>query len=188
MMEAGIPVTNPSRTIMNLAEVLEPKQLERVLDEALRRNMTSIRQLRWGIEQLVGPGGVGALAQLLDGRGPHYLPSASEFQGELRELLQRAGLPATEEYEVRTATGALIGRVDFAFATHRVVVEADGRATHSAREDWEHDLERRNLLTSNGWRVLHVTWWALKLRPEEVLAGIRAALGLSPGASRSRTG
>src|SRR5438270_8285442 len=48
MREMGIPVTNPSRTLMDLAGAVRPEQLERTLDEALRRGMTSIRPLRWG--------------------------------------------------------------------------------------------------------------------------------------------
>ena|SRR5437870_1309845 len=94
----GIPVTNPSRTLMDLAGVVGAEPLERALDYALRREMTSVRQLRWGIAQLLGPGrrGVGVLRRLLDEREPGSVPSVTDFQGRVRKLLAGAGLEAVE--------------------------------------------------------------------------------------------
>src|SRR5207302_353142 len=99
----GIPVTNVSRTLMDLAGVVEAEPLERALDYAIRLQMTSVLQLRWGIARLLGPGrrGVGVLSRLLDDRGPGSVPSVTDFQGRVRKLLAGAGLEAVEEYEIR---------------------------------------------------------------------------------------
>ena len=118
----GIPVTNVSRTLMDLAGVVEAEPLERALDYAIRLQMTSVLQLRWGIARLLGPGrrGVGVLSRLLDDRGPGSVPSVTDFQGRVRKLLAGAGLEAVEEYEIR------------------------GDGSHSGRLDLQHDRTRRN--------------------------------------------
>jgi very-short-patch-repair endonuclease len=100
---------------------------------------------------------------------------ASEFQARVGRLLAGAGLWAVEEYEI-LIDGLFVARVDFAFPDEKVVVEADGYATHSGRLDWQHDLARRNALTRDGWAVLHVTWEDLDVRPGGVVADVRAAL------------
>ena len=56
-----------------------------------------------------------------------------------------------------------------------VVVESDGRANHSSKFDWQHDLDRRNLLTAQGLGVIHVTWDKVTNRPDEFLAEVAKA-------------
>jgi hypothetical protein len=41
MVEQGIPVTNPARTLFDLASVVTPQQLEHALNEAEVRRLTS---------------------------------------------------------------------------------------------------------------------------------------------------
>jgi len=56
-----------------------------------------------------------------------------------------------------------------------VVVESDGRANHSSKLDWQHDLDRRNLLTALGLGVIHATWDKVTNRPESFLAEVAEA-------------
>ncbi|HLI55479.1 MAG TPA: DUF559 domain-containing protein, partial [Actinomycetota bacterium] len=157
-MFAGIPVTNPSLTLMNLAEVeKDPVRYENALDDALRTGLVSPMQLRWGIERLLGPGrrGVGRLARLLEERGPGG-PSASGFQKDVRVLLAPEG-DFIEEYEVRDERGRLAGVVDFALPPPKVIVEADGLEHHGSRQDFRHDANRRNRIHALGWVMLSIT-------------------------------
>ena len=48
-------------------------------------------------------------------------------------------------------------------------------ANHSSKLDWQHDLDRRNLLTALGLGVIHVTWDKVTNRPDEFLAEVRDA-------------
>jgi len=64
--------------------------------------------------------------------------------------LIRAGIPFIEEFVVTDDRGNFVARVDFKLADAPVVVESDGRANHSSKFDWQHDLDRRNLLTALG--------------------------------------
>jgi very-short-patch-repair endonuclease len=56
-----------------------------------------------------------------------------------------------------------------------VVVEVDGRANHSSKVDWEHDLTRRNRITAQGYAVIHATRDRAKNHPEEFLAEVQRA-------------
>ena len=68
-----------------------------------------------------------------------------------------------------------MARVDFKLVGVPVVVESDGRANHSSRLDWQHDLDRCNLLTALGLGAIHVTWDKVTNRPDEFLAEVQEA-------------
>jgi very-short-patch-repair endonuclease len=178
----GIPTTNVSRTLLDLGAVTEEEVVEVALDDALRRGMTSISRLRWRLEELSANGrrGVGALRRLLDARDPKKAPPESVLEARLIRLLQRARLPEpTRQFEIREQ-GKLLARVDLAYPDFCLAIEADGYRYHSGRVAWQRDLERRNLLTSRGWRVIHVTWNDVVNNGEKVVGEIRRALG-EPG-------
>ena len=183
---SGIPVTNAIRTLMDLGQRLQPERMDKALDGAIRDGHLSLDKLRRALEEAPfrGRRGNGMLRELLEQRAPGYIPSASDFQGRVRRLLAGAELPPMiEEYEVRDE-GRFVARVDFAYPDVLLAVEADGYWCHSSRQDWQHDRTRRNALTSRGWRVLHVTWEDLKVRPDKVLAEIRVSLRTAPRQAR----
>jgi very-short-patch-repair endonuclease len=70
--------------------------------------------------------------------------------------------------------GGWSARVDFAYPSVHVAIEADGYRWHSGRLKWEHDLERRNSLTALGWGVVHITWTDLMARSEDLIRSIHA--------------
>jgi len=81
-----------------------------------------------------------------------------------------------------------VARVDFKLVGSPVVIEVDGRANHSSRLDWEHDLDRRNLLTALGLGVIHATWDKVRNRSEEFLDEVERARRVRPGAGRNPRG
>lgn len=170
----GIPVTNAFRTVLDLVHVVDEHRANQLLDEALRKGLVSMEALWRFVRRESGPGrrGVGKLRRLLEQRDPGYQPSASEFQAAVRALLIGAGLTFVEEHVVTDSEGQFVARVDFLLDDAPVVIEADGRATHSSRLDWEHDLERRNGITAQGLAVIHVTPDSLRDHPDELLAEI----------------
>ncbi|HEY2665555.1 MAG TPA: DUF559 domain-containing protein [Actinomycetota bacterium] len=170
----GIPVTNPFRTVLDLVNVVDGHRANQLLDEALRKGLVSMESLWRFVRRESGPGrrGVGKLRRLLEQRDPGYQPSASEFQAAVRALMTSAGLTFVEEYVVTDSEGRFVARVDFLLDDAPVVIEADGRATHSSRLDWEHDLERRNGITAQGLAVIHVTPDRLRNHPDEFLAEV----------------
>jgi len=171
----GIPVTNAFRTVRDLVYVLDEIRGNQVVDEAVRKGFATLEAL-WrlvGRESGAGRRGVGQLRRLLEQRSPDYQPSASEFQAVVRRLLHDAGLAFLEEYVITAGDGTFIARADFKLLDAPVIVEAEGRANHSSKLDWEHDLTRRNRITAAGLATVHVTWDMATNHSDEFLDEVR---------------
>lgn len=175
---SGISVTSVERTLMDMADRELAPRVEELLDEAFRRSLTNPHRLGGYVQISHGMGrhGAAALRRLL----PRYLNGAafseSILETRLRQLLEQSSLPQpVAQYEVRDRDGRFVARVDFAWPSLKVAVEAVGRAHHEGQ--WERDLARTNRLTECGWVVIYVTWEDLHLRPRETLMSIARALG-----------
>ena len=187
----GIPVTLPTRTVIDLAGVLSEDELEEVLDDALRRRLTTVRRIRWRLEQLGVRRGSVTLRRLLDARDPKAAVPKSHLETRVLRTLCKVGLPLPERQHPIRRQGRLLAKVDFAYPDAKLAIEAEGYEWHSGRPRWEHDLARRNAVTALGWRVLHVTARSLARDPGSVVETVAAALqetgGLEPGTVPGRT-
>jgi hypothetical protein len=171
----GVPVTNAARTLLDLCVCVREERMQQTIDEALRKGLVSLELLGRTVTTSQACKGVRVLRRLVEQRSPDYQPSASELQAATRRLLIRAGIPFVEEFVVTDGDGRFVARVDFKLVGSPVVVEADGRANHSSKLDWQHDLDRGNALTGQGLGVIHVTWDKVTNRPEEFLAEVARA-------------
>lgn len=152
----GIPVTSPTRTLLNLSAVVPPQRLEVALDDALRRGLTSIVRLELEIgARAPGLAGARTLRKTLEDY--RHAPLESPLERKFLKLMRAAGLPEPEVQHEIHAHGRLIARVDFAYPELRLGIEVDGYRWHSGRARWAKDLVRRNELTALMWRILHVT-------------------------------
>jgi very-short-patch-repair endonuclease len=171
-----IPVTTPTRTLIDIAAILPRDVVEEALDDALRRKLTTVARMRWRIEALARPGrrGIGVIRALVAERAYGSVPD-SVFETRLLRKLRAAGLTdVVSQYPIRHGN-RVIAVVDFAFPAERVAIEADGYKWHTGRARWKHDLSRRNALTGLGWKVDHVTWD--ELNSDAVIERLRALLG-----------
>ncbi len=176
----GIPVTTPTRTLIDLAAVVCKDALEEALDDALRRKLTSISRIAWRLDELGRKPGCATLRELARRRGVAAEVPQSVFETRLLRALRNARIPPPiTQHEVR-GHGRLLAVVDFAWPDAKLAVEADGYAWHSGRARWQRDLSRRNALTTAGWRVLHVTWRDVMHASHDVVAAIRHALDVRP--------
>jgi len=99
--------------------------------------------------------------------------SALEFKAV--RVLQAAGIEGFE-LNVTIRIGRNWINVDVLFRSEKVVVEADGRAFHSAEDAFNTDRERSNALEAAGYRVIRVTWKMLTENPDRFVAQLRATL------------
>ena len=169
-------VTNAGRTLVDIAGGTTVEMLERALEDALRRRLTSARHLQWLVESRYGKGakGIAALRTLI---GPTIGPvTESDFEVRLLQAIRRASLPPpVRQHEIFDGS-RFIARVDLAYPWAKIAIEADSYQFHSGRQAWEHDLQRRNALTALGWLVIHVTHRQMESDLAEVTARIREAL------------
>ena len=68
-------------------------------------------------------------------------------------------------------------KADFLWPAERLVVETDGRASHSTRAAFEDDRRRDQSLMLAGYRVVRFTWRQVAREPEAVAATVRTLLG-----------
>lgn len=165
----GLWVTSPSRTLLDIGAILEPLELEGMVQRALQRRLTTPHELKTmlgGIDTQSTPG-TGRLASVLSICHENRSRQLA-LERRLFARLRRLGIPEPEcQYEVLDGA-RLIARVDFAWPEARVIAEGDSYWIHSSRESWSSDLERYNALVLSGWLVVRLTWADLENPSDEV--------------------
>lgn len=172
----AIPVTTVTRTLIDLASIVEREILEEAIDDVLRRRLTTASRVRARAAKARTSKGLGVLRSLLDERDPRISVPQSVFETRLFRLLRmsRLDIPVTQ-FEIRNGRH-LVAVVDFAYPEQHIAIEADGFRWHSGKAQWERDLRRRNALTKLGWSVMHVTWRELHEEPNGVVDAVRTML------------
>ncbi|MCA1831704.1 MAG: DUF559 domain-containing protein [Actinobacteria bacterium] len=168
----AIPVTTPTRTIIDVASVLDPDPLEIALDDMIRRRLTSVARIQWRLATLGRSGrrGTIALRELLADR-PAKGPQ-SPLETQVRQLIRKSPLPMPVSQHPVFDAARLVAVVDFAYPDLRIAIEADGYEWHSGKGQWRHDLERRNRLVALGWRVIHLTAADAERTPDRAIATV----------------
>lgn len=184
----GIRVTRAHRTLLDVAGRYEADELERLLDEVLRRGALPDRLG----ERLRDPAartrkGAGTLRELVEHRCGGDRVTESDLETGFLQLLRRFRVPRpVSQHEVRHS-GRLVARVDFAYPELRVALELDGYRWHAGRTRFDADRTRQNALEALGWTVLRFTWRDVHDHPEETVAVVWAVLGgRVPAAHRGR--
>lgn len=154
----GIPVTTPTRTIHDLAEVLPRPELERVHREAV------VLRLPLRLDGTRRP----AIRELLADR-----PTREGLEAAFRRFLRRNGLPLPE-----TNRGLPFGECNAVWAERRLIVELDSYDVHRNRSAFERDRARDREAALAGWRVVRITWRQLHEEPERVATDLRKLLGV----------
>jgi len=178
----GLRVTAAPRTLLDLAEVADGRELERAVAEAHAQRLVSHERLRSYVGDATGRRGAAPLRALLrDDGGPAY--TRSEFERRTLALIHAARLPRP-----RVNARAAGYEVDFLWPTERLAVEMDSYAFHSSRNAFERDHRKTNDLEDAGYRVRRFTWRQLTEEPHAVVAVIAGALSepWAGGAGRRR--
>ena len=164
----GLRCTTPAVTIVHLARVLPQLPLERAVQEAFAKRLTSTRQLEQALDRHRGGRGTRRLKRMLE-LGVDDLRSKAERS--LRDWVRRAGLPLP-------LFNAEVGpwRVDALWQHRRLAVEVNGFAAHSS--PWAHDRDHRKeqYLLGLGYATRRFTALQAIDEPVLVIAGIAAAL------------
>lgn len=101
----------------------------------------------------------------------------SATEGDLRDLIARAGLPMPM-FNARLYAGQkLIAVADAWWPRAHVAVEVDSREWHLSPEDWERTLRRDAAMGAVGIVVLHFTPRQIRDEPARVAADISSAIG-----------
>jgi hypothetical protein len=165
----GWPVTTLQKTVADVSLTLPLDDLVCLLDGVLNAGgVISAEQF--------SPRAWSRLASALaltDGR------AESALETIVRLLLVRAGLaPETLQLRLFDHDGRCYARLDLAWPSRMLAVEADGREYHDRPEALYRDRRRQNELELAGWTVLRFTWDDILYRPQWVIRQVAAALAL----------
>jgi very-short-patch-repair endonuclease len=170
-----IPITSPTRTLLDLASCLDEEDLEAAVESALNRGL--VREFpprrRTGGK---GKSGIAALRRILDGRDPGSPALESRLEVKVWRLLMCSGLPKPVRQHPVVIDRRRY-RLDFAWPSFLVAVEADGFGTHGARRRvFVADRRRAAGLVSAGWRIVPATWEDVTARSKEWLQEVGRTL------------
>jgi very-short-patch-repair endonuclease len=174
----GIPATSVPRTMLDLASMLDLRQLERAWNEMEVRELWDRLSVPELLARHPGRRGVAKLRALLAADEPGGI-TRNEFEEAFVALLDRYGLPRGR----MNADLALRGRffeVDCLWEPQRLAVELDGGRAHGTRRAFQSDRLRDRILTAEGWRTPRITWNQLRDEPAEIAADLRLALSANP--------
>jgi hypothetical protein len=149
----GLRCASPLDTFGQLASLVGLVDLVVVGDHLVRQKRTTPERLVAFCRGLRGPGA--PLAR----RAASYVRSRvdSPMETRLRLLLVLAGIPEPRiNHTIREVDGEPVRRFDLSWPEVRVIVEYDGRHHVERIDQWEADLERREAIDDDGWRIIVV--------------------------------
>jgi very-short-patch-repair endonuclease len=168
----GLRVTTRTETLLDCLGWLRLGEARTLFDRAFQQSWLERRDIERRLDEQAGRWGNRQLARLLRESRPG---AEAESERRLQRLLDRVGIGGWRGNYPVTIAGRRF-RLDVAFPEHRLDVEVDGWAYHRSKERRDHDIERDNLLTQHGWRVLRFSWEDVTDRPDYVVATVRSVL------------
>ncbi len=172
----GIPVTTVPRTLLDLAAVLRPRELERALNEADVLQLHDRLSLLDLLARYPRRAGTRRLRAALDARNEGATVTGSELEERFLRFLDEQRLPRPEINAALSIDGRQF-EPDGLYRAAGLVVELDGRRFHATAAAFEADRERDRRLAVAGWRTIRVTARMLTRERERVAADLRALLG-----------
>jgi very-short-patch-repair endonuclease len=172
----AIRTTNVTRTVFDLAAVLEVGELDSIAEALViggRLQLTSLEAL---INDLARKGkpGIGKLRDLIERRGGAQRIDSTMLEREGGALLTRAVI--TGYVTEHPTPWDRRSRFDLAFETAKVAIEWDSRSWHVQQSAMSNDRRRDRLAAAHGWVVLRFTWDDIVERPEQVVRDVAAVL------------
>jgi len=171
----GISCTTVARTLLDLAEVLERRQVERACEQSEVERVFDLREVEDVLERADGRRGAAVLRSILAEQAIGTALTRRELEALFLELCRAAGLPRPDvnAWLPLEPTGV---EADFLWRERRLVVETDGRETHFTTWAFESDRRRDQRLMLAGWRVVRFTWRQVVEEPARVAATVGSLL------------
>ncbi|MGF0308797.1 endonuclease domain-containing protein [Rhodococcus sp. IEGM1428] len=174
MIAQGFAVSTPVRTGFDIGRWV-PSPLSVVfLDSLLAATCVDREAIRAYALQRPGTRGVRRLFSALD-----VVDCGAESPQETRTrlVLVEAGLPKPEtQIEIRDRSGRFVARIDMGWRRWQVGVEYEGVHHWLDERQRTRDIERFEDLDRAEWQIVRVNSEQMRLRPDDVVARVRAKL------------
>ncbi|TCC16240.1 hypothetical protein [Kribbella speibonae] len=169
-LRAGLPLTPPERTFLDLAPYCDLTKLVAAGDSLVRRTDVRPHHLVDAVAAAIGVRGV-RLAREAAGfvRGGVDSP----MESLLRLLIVFGGLPEPEiGYVITDTAGGWLAKPDLSYPQIKLAIEYDGRHHLVDARQWRQDIRRRENLEREGWLVRVFTAYDLLNIPHTVVGRI----------------
>jgi very-short-patch-repair endonuclease/predicted transcriptional regulator of viral defense system len=172
----AIPCTTLARTLLDLADAIDRRGVERAVDQAEVLRLFDLRAVEDVLSRGNGRRGAGVLrAVLADYDGPTL--TDSEFEERFLAVCRRARLPTPEVNQwIALEDGEV--KADFLWRAEHLVIETDGYGPHGTRRAFEADRRRDRRLRLAGYETFRFTWRELIEEPAEIAETLRRLLAL----------
>lgn len=155
-IEDGIPCTTLARTLLDLAEVVDRRSLERAIEKAEVLRLFDLRAVEEVLFRANGRRGAAVLtAVLADLKEPAL--TDTELEERFLALCREASLPSPEVNQWLDIDELPAIKADFLWRSERLVIETDGWESHGTRHAFESDRRRDERLKLAGYETLRFT-------------------------------
>ncbi|MBA2280056.1 MAG: hypothetical protein H0W25_02335 [Acidimicrobiia bacterium] len=153
----GMRVTTVSRTLVDVAGLLDRPSLEEVVDAAFCRQLASSASVEAAAERSGARIRGSQLRRSVTAVWSSRIEPGSVAEVRLLRQLQAEGASGVvTQHEVRNERGLFVARLDVAVPDLHVGLEYDGTLAHSPRS-WDRDESRYAELRRVGWQVAPVS-------------------------------
>ena len=176
-MREGVLVTDPDRTLIDLARYVGRQRLARAVEASRRAELVTwsslIRAL--AVHARRGRPGIQRTRAVVLAGASRAEVTDTDVELLVLGLLMEAGLPEPTVHHRVYDDKRFVAEVDLAYPQWRIAIECDG-GSHLWDEVRERDLPGQNDLVLVGWAVLRFSNDRVLQRPRSVVAEVRAAI------------
>lgn len=153
----GIPVTTVARTILDLASVSRPDQIERMLREADFLRLDDSVGLDALLERYPNRAGTRSLRVARERIRESTGRTRTELKERFKSLILEANLPRPE-LNATLELGTVTIEADALWRYQGLIVELDGWQAHRTKAAFAADRARDRAAMLAGFRVIRATW------------------------------
>jgi very-short-patch-repair endonuclease len=177
-MLEGIPVVQPSLALLQIAGLpsIHTARLARAIDTAWNLRLVTYDTLKAVDRQMSRQGrrGLVRFRELVEERGPAYVPPASGLESRFAKILRDAGRPEMRRQIDCGSDARWIGRVDFRAVDCPLIAEVQSERFHHGLTAERDDMDRLAGLHQAGFVVVEIVEEHLFHSPAKVLAVVDA--------------
>jgi very-short-patch-repair endonuclease len=175
----GIPCTTLARTLLDLAEVVDRRSIERAIEQAEVLRLFDLRAVEDVLDRSNGRRGAAVLRAVLANLAEPAL-TRSDVEERFLALCRATALPRPEvNAELVVDEGPAIV-VDFLWRSQRLAIETDAYGTHGNRQAFERDRRRDQRLRLAGYDPVRFTRRQILSERNRVAATVYALLQRAP--------
>lgn len=155
----GIRVLSPTRTLLDIADIVRDAAATSILEQLINSNMGTMAT---HISTLARLGharrpGTATMARVIAARPKWRRAMQSDLEAKVFAEVANQRLPVPEiQYELRLPTGTMI-RLDFAWPQFKIALEVDHPFWHAGDEASHRDKRRDRKAGTIGWITIRVT-------------------------------